>query len=192
SNWVAYKITFKQVGYDYIIEEAYTYHRQTSNGLSWNNYHTKVIFLLVESYLLGEDLWFLANSKVDEILKIDINGLHGFNYWKSVYKNGLAIAEKHGTDKEVIKYFAFLHDIGRESEGTDIEHGKRSVKLIREIDDEIKLDEKQMTQLIEAVENHSDGSYKNDDKTIMTCLDADRLDLPRVGTEVNSRFLYFK
>ena len=191
TNDVNYKLTFEQAGNNYIVSNALTYHKKSSNSIFWNNYHTKIVCLLIESYLLGEDLWFLLSCYVDETLKIDINGLHGFNHWKDVYKNGLALADKHGLDKEVIKYFAFLHDVGRKNEFTDIEHGKRSANLIKKMSNNIDLNTKQMKQLIEAVENHSDGRYKNNDETIMACLDADRLDLPRTGKKVDPAYLYF-
>ncbi len=97
------------------------------------------------------------------------------------------LAEKYGADKEVIKYFAFLHDIARESEFNDPNHGKRASKIASGFVSK----QKQKEQLVEAIKNHNNPNYKTKDKTIMSCLDADRMDYDRTGVEVDQKYLFF-
>lgn len=114
--------------------------------------------------------------------RLELKGIHGAPHWARVRLNGLNLAKYHdGIDTDVVELFAFLHDVERHDEYEDIEHGKRSAILVRELDGDLyNLSKKQLDLLARACENHSYG-YLEDDITVMACWDADRLDLGRVG-----------
>ena len=58
-------------------------------------------------------------------------GLHGFNHWVRVRENGLRMAALNGANRKIIELFAFTHDIKRQSDGFDPQHGPRACKFIR-------------------------------------------------------------
>ena len=83
---------------------------------------------------------------------------------------------------DVVRYFAFLHDVCRNDDGVDLFHGVRSAKLIKTVlqRDFLKLPENELHLLEFAVQRHTFG-LRVADVTVMTCWDSDRLDLGRVG-----------
>jgi uncharacterized protein len=98
-----------------------------------------------------------------------------------VRHNGLLLAPHTGANTRVIEYFAFLHDLGRENDYHDPEHGCRAAAIAKSIaGDLIAVTVDELDLLIEACRGHSDGHLVAD-VTVMTCWDADRLDLGRVG-----------
>jgi uncharacterized protein len=117
------------------------------------------------------------------------NGIHGFAHWCRVREIGLRLADQNGADRKVIEYFAFFHDNQRHNDSIDPLHGQRASNLIREkfvpqlalTPDEIKL-------LCKACQGHTYGGSRAQ-LTIATCWDADRLDLMRVGTMPDKRYL---
>ena len=107
--------------------------------------------------------------------------IHGPNHWRNVELNGLQLARLNGADEIIVRLFAVFHDVERENEGTDLEHGRRAADLIQRIHgDEFEISELQLEVLLDAVRYHNDGLV-SDDLNIGTCWDADRMDLPRVG-----------
>jgi uncharacterized protein len=116
--------------------------------------------------------------------KLGADSVHGLEHWRRVERLGLMLAEKTGADKDVIRLFAYLHDLKRQNELADPGHGARAAEFVLELHraGDIDLSEKQLEQLICACRYHSDPDAKSDDVTVMTCWDADRLDLWRVGT----------
>lgn len=96
-------------------------------------------------------------------------------------ENGLLLAEETKAKIAVVELFAFLHDARRNNEYKDDLHGRRAAKMVRDSQgvffqlppDEIEL-------LAFACEFHTSG-LMDGDVTVMTCWDADRLDLGRVG-----------
>lgn len=87
-----------------------------------------------------------------------------------------------GANPNVIIAFAYLHDIARSDSNSDPGHGERATQIIDEIrrthladfsDIEIRL-------LKDACRLH-ETAERTGNKTIDICLDADRLDLPRLG-----------
>lgn len=119
------------------------------------------------------------------------DSIHGISHWQRVEKFGLMIAEKNGADREVISIFAYLHDARRENEHTDPDHGKRAAILLDELikANAISINDLQYKQLSKALFYHNRYNAESADITIQTCWDADRLDLPRVGTEVDPEYL---
>lgn len=118
--------------------------------------------------------------------QLDWKGVHGVSHWARVRINGLLIAKENGANQRVIELFAFLHDIKREADFNDPQHGERAARFIGSLSDEflgLNGAEKQLLML--ACEDHSKGLVEGD-ITIRTCWDADRLDLGRGGLRPNT------
>ena len=127
---------------------------------------------------------FLANKYA-----LNHNGFHGIDHWLRVLINGRQLASETGADLKVVEYFALIHDVMRQDEDRDINHGNRSANLVLALDgDWLHLSSTQLGQLEEACRYHSMGRLTRD-VTIQTCWDADRLDLGRVGIKPNSTYL---
>lgn len=110
--------------------------------------------------------------------------IHGPEHWDQVERNVIELGENiPGCDIEIARLFAILHDCKRQDEDVDKEHGKRAAEFARELYDKgmLEIDPEQFSTLIFAIKHHSDGLVSSD-PTIGVCWDADRLDLPRVGT----------
>ena len=113
--------------------------------------------------------------------RLDWDGIHGASHWARVRRNGLLLARLTGANTRVIEYFAFLHDLGRANDYHDPEHGWRAAAIAQNIaGDLIAVNGDELGLLATACRGHSDG-YLVADVTVMTCWDADRLDLGRVG-----------
>ena len=113
--------------------------------------------------------------------RLDWHGIHGVSHWARVRNNGLRLAEKTGANAKVVELFAFIHDSGRLNDYFDPEHGLRAANFARALlGHVINLADEELQLLTYACEFHSDG-HQEADITILTCWDADRLDLGRVG-----------
>ena len=112
----------------------------------------------------------------------DIHSIHGPRHWRQVEKNGLMLAKETGADATIIKLFSVFHDSRRENEYTDDGHGIRGAALAKSMRGiYLDLPDDSFEILMEACCYHTDGQ-PTQHITIATCWDADRLDLPRVGT----------
>lgn len=121
--------------------------------------------------------------------RLNWDGIHGAPHWSRVRHNGLLLAERTGANTRVVEYFAFLHDLGRENDYHDPEHGFRAAAIAVNIaGDLIDVSNEELDLLTEACCGHSDG-HLIADVTVMTCWDADRLDLGRVGIRPDPRRL---
>jgi uncharacterized protein len=114
---------------------------------------------------------------------------HGLSHWRTVECNGLYLCQFNNADPKVVSYFAYTHDCCRENEFEDPEHGPRAAKFIKEHRDFFDLDDDQLKLLGRACSGHTHGR-NCEDETIMTCWDADRLDIGRVGIQPDSRYLF--
>jgi uncharacterized protein len=116
--------------------------------------------------------------------KLGLDSIHGYDHWVRVCENGLRLASLNGAERHIVVYFAFIHDIARENEGYDYQHGPRAAGLLRsEIQPRfLNLEEDDLDRLAEAIAGHSNGHCLAD-LTVKTCWDADRLDLARAGYE---------
>jgi uncharacterized protein len=120
---------------------------------------------------------------------LDWMGPHGVPHWARVRANGLRLAELSGARPRVVELFAFLHDSCRKREMGDPEHGPRAARFSAKLlGREIQLGGDDFNLLHEAISAHSDGLTQAD-ITVMTCWDADRLDLGRVGIRPRTRYL---
>jgi uncharacterized protein len=121
----------------------------------------------------------------------DLNwdGIHGYFHWVRVRENGLRIAQINGARPALVELFAFLHDIKRQNDGIDYQHGKRAAGFIGSINqDYLHLRDTDCELLQYACAFHTNGLTEGD-VTVKTCWDADRLDLGRVGIKPNARRL---
>ena len=117
------------------------------------------------------------------------DGIHGYAHWQRVRENGLRLAELNGANPNIIEYFAFTHDSQRHSDGFDLQHGSRATQFIRvHLKPLIQLNPVELDLLIQACDHHT-GGQSHADITVMTCWDADRLDLMRVGIRPNPKYL---
>lgn len=112
---------------------------------------------------------------------LDWRGVHGVAHWARVRAIGLRLAARTGADARVVELFAFLHDSCRDNDGHDPDHGSRAADLARQLNDRfLYLDSHRLSLLAIACRDHTRG-YTSGDVTVLTCWDADRLDLGRIG-----------
>jgi uncharacterized protein len=111
---------------------------------------------------------------------LDWQGFHGSPHWARVRQNGLRLAPLTGANPRVIEYFAFLHDICRDNDDHDPWHGIRAAEFVKTLHGVLELSTVEFDDLTTACAFHNDGYTTGYNTTILTCWDADRLDLGRV------------
>lgn len=113
--------------------------------------------------------------------QLDWHGIHGVAHWARVRDIGLRLAEKTRANTLVVELFAFLHDSRRFNDYHDPEHGPRAASFAERLRGKtIHLANEEFELLSNACQHHTFG-YQEGDITVLTCWDADRLDLGRVG-----------
>ncbi len=136
-------------------------------------------------------------KQIKKEFKIDYYGDHGINHWRRVYSNTQKLSTHYNIESEVFELFALLHDSKRYDEFEDRHHGVRAAGFVQKLlrDDVILLDEEDAERLLYACANHT-KSDKNDplfnDLIVQICFDSDRLDIGRVGYEVDPLYLATK
>jgi uncharacterized protein len=116
-------------------------------------------------------------------------GHHGIAHWARVRANGLMVARINGANQHVVELFAWLHDSRRINEHEDEVHGTRGASLAKKLKGRFfEATDDEMDLLVHACQHHSNG-WMEADVTVMTCWDADRLDLGRVGMVPEPRYL---
>ena len=107
--------------------------------------------------------------------------IHGIDHWDRVARNGESL-NVPGADMEVVLCFAYLHDVERDSDAYDVEHGPKAAVLIDQIRNIVLgfLNDKQIGLLKDACTFHT-TCHRTGNPTIDACFDSDRLDLGRVG-----------
>jgi uncharacterized protein len=112
---------------------------------------------------------------------LDWRGVHGAPHWARVRQNGLRLAQSTGACADIVELFAVLHDSRRKNDGYDPEHGVRAALFAQSLaGSAFELPPFELTLLLTACRGHSEG-LTTGDITVLTCWDADRLDLGRVG-----------
>jgi len=107
--------------------------------------------------------------------------LHGPSHWRNVESHGLQLCRLNGADETVVRLFSVFHDVERQNDGHDPDHGRRAADLIQSIHGtDFQVSDSQLQTLLDACRYHNDG-LTSTDLIIGTCWDADRMDLPRVG-----------
>ena len=95
------------------------------------------------------------------------------------------MAAEVGADPLLVVLFGIFHDSMRFSEQRDDGHGRRGAFLGRCLNAELMgLSDERLDLLDLACRGHTDGGT-SDDPTIGTCWDADRLDLCRLGRQID-------
>lgn len=126
--------------------------------------------------LLAE--WSLQHSKA--------SALHLIKHWYNVSRYGDILCNmaypKECPNRKVVECFAYLHDSCRISDDGDIHHGERAAEKITEIRDSLlaELTDEEFELLQTACRLHTLADT-HDDIIVQICMDADRLDLDRVG-----------
>lgn len=109
---------------------------------------------------------------------------HDLRHAERVELLGLMLAKKTDADRDVIIWFAYLHDSQRANDWQDNNHGLLAAMFVDSIRNTYLqyLNDTQIRQLKEACRLHT-STHSTGDITIDTCFDADRLDLWRFGTQ---------
>jgi uncharacterized protein len=124
-----------------------------------------------------------------ERFALDPRGVHGIRHWTRVRENGHRLATHTGANKLVVELFAFLHDCCRENDGTDAGHGERAAEFAETLRGTLlHLSDADFALLFEAIRDHEVGRTRGD-ITVITCWDADRLDLGRVWKRPDPKYL---
>ena len=129
-------------------------------------------------------------QKVLAQYRLDAGGVHGIHHWGRVLENGRRLAPLTGADLRVIELFAIFHDACRLNDKLDHDHGPRAAGLVASLRGAIDLDDDAFALLALACECHTRGPRFPCDVTVLTCLDADRLDIPRVGMNIRPGLLF--
>lgn len=135
-----------------------------------------------------DDLFNLIKDQ----FRLSLNSTHGVLHWKSVEDIGVYLAKFTGADVPVVRHFAYLHDSQRFFEGEDPLHALRAGDFVQDICDKgiLDLTMSQSLLLKKACQVHNTSPAIPLDQTIATCLDADRLDLLRLGVNPSSKLLF--
>lgn len=113
------------------------------------------------------------------------SNIHGVPHWDRVAKNARLLISRieTGASLDICMWFAYLHDCMRDSDNDDPQHGQRAAKLATDLwmtgRMPMNVDAFQLLRI--ALADHSAG-YTDGHLQLRLCWDADRLDLPRVGT----------
>jgi len=115
--------------------------------------------------------------------------IHGVAHWKQVEWNGIHLSSRTDADILVVRLFAWFHDSRRRNDSFDPGHGRRGAAYAKTLRKQVfDLEDAAFEKLIIACTLHTD-EFQNDDPTIGTCWDADRLDLGRVGIRPSALFM---
>lgn len=118
------------------------------------------------------------------------NGVHGPSHWERVRENGQRLAALTGASPGLVELFAFVHDSCRTCDGADPDHGRRAGEFARTLAaaGTVCLAPTELEILVRACALHTTGRT-DPDITVLTCWDADRLDLGRVGMRPDPAYL---
>jgi uncharacterized protein len=120
---------------------------------------------------------------------LDPRGVHGVRHWTWGRENGHRLARHTGANKRVVELFAVLHDCCRQDDRSDPGHGERAAAFAGTLRGTVlHLPDGEFALLFEAIRDHEAGRTRGD-ATVVTCWDADRLDLGRVRRRPDPRFL---
>lgn len=115
--------------------------------------------------------------------------IHGTPHWSRVFYYGTILSELNDFDKENIAFFSIFHDSKRLNDFEDPEHGIRAAEFFNTLDKIIHVKPEQKEIIYEACKIHN-YQKQADSNEVGLCLDADRLDLWRVGIIPNNDYLH--
>ena len=117
------------------------------------------------------------------------SGIHGVAHWARVLENGVRLAEMTGANVDVVQLFAVFHDCRRVSEEAEPTHGVLAAKFAAKLRGTLlQLSNDDFDLLFVACAGHT-LHPTDDDPTVQTCWDADRLDLGRIGAKISPLWL---
>jgi uncharacterized protein len=120
---------------------------------------------------------------------LPLGGIHGIAHWARVLETGVRLSKVTGANIEVVHLFAVFHDSKRMTEEIDLSHGLRGARFAAELYGKLfDLNESDFDLLFVACAGHMDRPI-DDDVTVQTCWDADRLDLGRIGAKIDPLWL---
>lgn len=119
-------------------------------------------------------------SMVKKQYRINWLGLHGVIHFSHVYDNGIKLAEQRGVNSRVVQLFLIFHDSQRRNEGRDPNHGTRGGQLAVKLREFLPLYDDEVELLVTACSLHT-STLNHENITVQACMDADRLQLGRVG-----------
>jgi uncharacterized protein len=126
-----------------------------------------------------------------EHFPLDRRGVHGPRHWNQVAVNAQRICRMKRLNPLSGAAFGWLHDIARQDEHEDPEHGPRAADLVENDPKAMELLRtilgKDLDKVLTAIRIHTEAQ-NHEDPLIGACLDADRLDLGRVGIRPNPKF----
>ena len=132
-------------------------------------------------------------SQIQKDTVIWKSDIHGLEHWLRVEENGHLISDVTGADKAVVSYFAYLHDCQRWNEFDDPRHGPRAALYAQKNRSLIELDDDQFELLKRACSGHTHAmpnGIAGANRTLAACWDGDRLDITRVGVDIDPRYLF--
>lgn len=130
----------------------------------------------------------LAEARDGAVLAHEL--MHGEAHWRGVAWAGLRIAALRGDLRpEVMVAFGLLHDCRRETDGWDPQHGDRAALVAARSAPLRRLLGAEGRELVaEACRLHERGRTRPDAPAIGACWDADRVNLVRLGFELDPRY----
>lgn len=143
---------------------------------------------------MNQEQFNAITMRVISQYKMDINGIHGMSHWKRVKRLGGYLADAEAADTTVIKLFSLFHDACRRNEFGDPMHGTRAGSLVASLYGAraLGITRKQKDALVTACDIHTTARPSDNikDITVQCCIDADRLDLCRLGIIVDPGLLF--
>ncbi len=101
------------------------------------------------------------------------HSIHGPDHWRRVERHAVALAKHNAGNLVVVRLFAVFHDVCRENDGADPDHGARGAALAALLRGEwFDLPDAEFALLEYACIHHTSG-YLTEDPTIGACWDAD-------------------
>jgi len=129
---------------------------------------------------------------VDAILaqySLPRHGIHGVAHWARVLETGVRLAVVTGANIEVVQLFAVFHDSQRVTQKADLSHGIHGAAFAAQLRGNLfDLNDDDFDLLFVACAGHMERPT-DDDPTVQTCWDANRLDFGRLGAKIDPLWL---
>lgn len=121
---------------------------------------------------------------ISKLSREQLISIHGEYHWDRVAMFGRRLCSQDpNINARVVELFAYFHDCQRKNDGYDEEHGPRAALLLDTVRDDLlgDLSDEEFDQLQTGCRIHTIQREPTGDATIDACIDADRLDLGRIG-----------
>ncbi len=115
--------------------------------------------------------------------------IQGSSHWDMVGLTAAILLSANGHNPVIGHLFGSLHDCCRENDYEDPKHGERAAQFCTTIRDSLPLNDEEFDELYYACWVHNTGLTADERSAVGCLLDADRLDLGRVGFSIEHRLL---